>query len=134
MNLVVPAASSAFAAALALLGCALTVRVIMNRVRTNVQAGDGGDARLGQAVRAHANFAEQTPLALLVLVLAEALGAPALAIYVLGAVLVVARLVSAWGLSRSLGATPQRQAGAGLTVLTVVVTSLLVLYRVFIVH
>jgi uncharacterized membrane protein YecN with MAPEG domain len=118
-----------YAAVLGLLACVLTVRVILNRVRTNIQVGDGGDARLAQAIRAHANFAEQAPLALLLIALAETLGAAPVWIYALGGVLVLARLVSAWGLSRSLGATPQRQAGAGLTVAVVALASLLLLYR-----
>jgi hypothetical protein len=130
MNPLVPTISGGFAGLLALFGCALTARVIVNRVRTGIQVGDGGDAGLGQAIRAHANFAEQTPLALVVLVLAETLGAPAMAIYALGSALLVARGISAWGLSRSLGASPQRQAGAGLTLLVIAAASLLLLYRI----
>ena len=53
-------------------------------------------------------------------------GCPAV---LLAAALLVARLASAWGLSHSLGASQGRQAGAGLTILVTVATSLLVLYR-----
>jgi uncharacterized membrane protein YecN with MAPEG domain len=41
--------------------------------------GDAGVAALGQAIRAHTNFAEHTPLALLLRGLAEAFDYPALA-------------------------------------------------------
>jgi uncharacterized membrane protein YecN with MAPEG domain len=129
MSPVVPHVAAIYAAVLGLLACVLTVRVILGRVRTNIQAGDGGDLRLGQSIRAHANFAEQAPLALLVIVLAEMLGVGLPWIHALGGVLVLARLISAWGLSSSLGATPQRQAGAGLTIVVLALASLMVLYR-----
>ena len=130
MSPVVPVVSSLYAVVLALIGVVLTVRVILGRVRTGVQAGDGGDAALGQAIRAHANFTEQVPIALLVLVLLDAAGMNGTVVHALGVVLVVARLISAWGLSRSLGATPQRQAGAGLTALVVTASALLLAWHV----
>jgi uncharacterized membrane protein YecN with MAPEG domain len=129
MSVITPVVSAAYAALLGLLAAALTVRVILNRVKTGIQVSDGGNAPLAQAIRAHANFAEQVPLALLLMVLAEATGTPAGLVHVLGAALVVARLANAWGLSRSLGPTTPRQAGAGLTVLVVAAAALLILYR-----
>ena len=117
-----------------LLAVLLTVRVIMHRVRTAVNAGDGGDAQLAQAIRAHANFVEHAPLALLLLLVSERLGTPALAIAIMGAVLLVARAANAWGLSHSLGPSMARQAGAGLSLLTVTALSLSILYRVLFVH
>jgi uncharacterized membrane protein YecN with MAPEG domain len=130
MTPVFPIVSAGLAAILGLLAVLLVVRVIVTRVRTGVNAGDGGHATLAQAIRAHSNFAEHVPLALLLLAFAEAGGALRWMILVLAAVLLVARLASAWGLSHSLGASQGRQAGAGLTILVTVVTSLLVLYRV----
>jgi uncharacterized membrane protein YecN with MAPEG domain len=129
-----PLASALYAALLGLLAVILTARVIMNRVKTGVQAGDGGNAKLAQAIRAHANLAEQAPMALLLLVLAEVLGTPTLAIHGLGAVLVLARLANAWGLSHSLGPTTPRQAGAGLTVLVVAASALSVGWRLWVVR
>ena len=123
------AVSSVYAAVLGLLAALLTVRVIMARVKTGIQAGDGGNAQLAQAIRAHANLAEQAPLALVLIVLAEAAGVPAGLVHGLGSVLVIGRLSNAWGLSRSLGPTPPRQAGAGLTVLVVTAASALILFR-----
>ena len=130
MSTAISTVGAAYAAVLGLLAAALTVRVILCRVKTGIQAGDGGNALLAQAIRAHSNLVEQAPLALLLIVLAEAAGTPVSMVHVLGAVLVVARLANAWGLSRSLGPTKPRQAGAGLTVLVVVAASLLILFRV----
>ncbi len=129
MSVAAPHLAAVYAAVLGLLAALLTVRVIVNRVRTNIQTGAGADARLGQSIRAHANFAEHAPLALLLIALAEMLGAAPTWIHALGGVLVLARVISAWGLGTSLGATPQRQMGAGLTIAVLVLASLLILYR-----
>ena len=131
MPIIAPTVSAAYAAVLGLLAAVLTVRVILNRVKTGIQAGDGGNAPLARAIRAHANLAEQVPLALLLIVLAEATGTPAGLVHALGGALVVARLASAWGLSRSLGPTTPRQAGAGLTLLVIAAAALLVLWRLW---
>jgi uncharacterized membrane protein YecN with MAPEG domain len=129
MSTTIPTATAAYAAVLGLLAAALTVRVILRRVSTGIQAGDGGNASLAQAIRAHANLAEQAPLALLLIAFAESLGTPTPWVHALGVMLVLARVSSAWGLSRSLGPTQPRQAGAGLTVLVGVAASLLIFYR-----
>jgi len=124
-----PLITAGYAAVLGLLAALLTVRVIVNRVRLRVDAGDGGNPAMAQSIRAHGNLAEHVPLALLLIAFAETAGAPALAVHGLGAALLLARLSSAWGLSRSLGATSTRQSGAGLTVLVTVVASVLILVR-----
>jgi hypothetical protein len=130
----VPITAALYVAIHGLLAVVLTVRVILHRVKSRITAGDGGNAGLAQAIRAHANFAEQVPLALLLIVLAEMLGSPAALIHALGAVLVIARLFNAVGLSRSLGPTMPRQSGAGLTVLVVTAASLAILYRLAVAH
>lgn len=130
----VPTTAAIYAAIHGLLAVVLTVRVILYRVKSRINAGDGGNAGLAQAIRAHANFAEQVPLALLLIVTAEMVGTPAAAIHALGAVLVIARLFNAVGLSRSLGPTMPRQSGAGLTVLVVTAASLTILYRLAVAH
>jgi len=134
MSTAIAPTAAAYAALLGLLAVTLTVRVILGRVKTGVQAGDGGQAQLAQAIRAHANFAEQAPLALLLIVLAEGAGTPTGLVHALGSVLVLARLASAWGLSHSLGPTMPRQAGAGATALVVAAASVLIAYRLFAGH
>ena len=129
MTPVPPLVSSLYAAVFGLLAAWLTARVILGRVRTGIQAGDGGDASLAQAIRAHANFAEQVPLALLLIVLVETTSAATLFVHGFGIALLAGRAINAWGLSHSLGPTTPRQAGAGLTILVVAAASLLLLYR-----
>lgn len=79
-----PVISAFYAALCALLYIWLTFRVVANRGRARVSLGDGGDEGLMKAVRGHANAAEQMPITLIMLALAEMLGAPAVAIHLLG--------------------------------------------------
>jgi uncharacterized membrane protein YecN with MAPEG domain len=120
-----------YAALLGLLGAFLTANVIINRVRASVDAGDGGVARVAQAIRAHGNFTEQAPIALIVIALAEAAGTRPLVVHVLGVALVVARLASAYGLNRSLTQTPPRQVGGGLSVLILAAASVALLLALY---
>ncbi len=130
MNATVPTITALYAALLGLLAAALTINVIVNRVRSKVDAGDGGVARLAQAIRAHANFAEQAPIALIVIAFAEALGTRAFLVHIFGVALVLARLASAIGLNRTLGQSPPRQLGASVTALVVVASSIAVLLAI----
>src|SRR5215831_18627971 len=125
-----PFVSALYVAVLGFLGAGLTINVIVNRVRSKVDAGDGGVGKLAQAIRAHANFAEQAPLALIVIALAEMLGTRPLGVQILGVALVLARLASAIGLNRTLGQSPPRQLGASVTALVVVAASLSILLAI----
>ena len=124
-----PLATALYAAILGLLAVILTVNVIRNRVVLKIDSGDGGNAKMGMVIRAHANFAQHAPLALLLIGIAEAIGTGKTVIHVLGAALVLARLLSAWGLSSVEGPSFGRQAGAGLTVLVLAAASVLILLR-----
>jgi uncharacterized protein len=130
MTPVFPFHTAIYAAILGLLAAVLTTNVIVARVRTKVDIGDGGVAALAQAIRAHANFAEHTPLALLLIGLVEAFGYRSPVVNGLGVVLLAARLLSAWGLNSSLKQTLGRQSGASLTVLVTAVSAALILYAV----
>ena len=128
MTQMFPYATAVYAAVLGLLGAILTVNVIVNRARHNVTQGDGGVPALAQAIRAHCNFAEQVPLALILVGLVEAFGYRSMIIHGLGVVLLIGRLLSAWGLATTLTLSFGRQAGATLTILVVAVASVLILY------
>jgi uncharacterized membrane protein YecN with MAPEG domain len=130
MNATFPMVTALYAAILGLLGAALTVNVIINRVNSRVDVGDGGVAKLGQAIRAQANFVEQAPLALIVIALAEAAGARALVVQILGIALLASRLASAYALNRSLGQSPLRQFGGGTSVLILAAASVVLLLAV----
>lgn len=128
MTPVFPFYTAIYTGILGLLAALLTVNVIVNRVRAKVDIADGGVAALGQAIRAHGNFAEHTPLALLLIGFVEAFGYRSAVINGLAVALLVARLLSAWGLNSSLKQTFGRQSGAGLTILVTVIAAVLILY------
>jgi uncharacterized protein len=106
---------------LGIFGAALAIFVIVQRVHLGVEWGDGGNIVMAQAVRAHANFAELVPLALLAIGAAEIAGTSRLIVIGLVTALIAARVLSALGLSRSLGPSIARQAGASVTILVTII-------------
>ena len=105
------AVTSVYAGLIALLYLYLSLRVIMARFDARVSYGDGGDKVLFKRIRVHSNFAEYAPLALVLLALTEAQGAPALAVHALGLLLLVGRLSHAIGFGRSPQIVPLRRLG-----------------------
>jgi uncharacterized membrane protein YecN with MAPEG domain len=63
-----------FAGCCALLQVALTALVVIRRLQTGVHFLDGGDTPLMRRIRAHGNFSETVPMALLLLGLLELSG------------------------------------------------------------
>ena len=80
-------------------------------------------------MRAHGNFTEYVPLALILMGLIELNGGPPPLLHGLGAALVVGRLLHAWGLSGSVGVSFGRVAGSIATWATIVVGALFALYQ-----
>lgn len=78
----------------------LSIRVIRARRSERVAIGDGENRKLRRAMRVQANFTEYTPLALLLIGCAELQGAPSWNIHLLGAILIAARAVHAFGVGR----------------------------------
>jgi uncharacterized membrane protein YecN with MAPEG domain len=92
--------TSLYAGLIALLFLGLSARVILYRRAKRVSLGDGNDPALLQLMRAQANCAEYAPIGLILLALAEAQGAPPLALHSLGMILLAGRLLHAYGISR----------------------------------
>lgn len=95
-NLVTPI----YASLIALLFVALSVRTLRLRRRFAVAVGPGGEPELERAIRAHGNFAEYVPIALLLIYFLEIGSEQTLWIHVLGASLLIGRMVHAYGISR----------------------------------
>lgn len=117
-----------YAGLVALLFMLCVVQVVRQRLRSGVGLGDGGDPRLLQAIRVHANLAEYAPIVLLLLLLGELNGARPWVLHALGAVFVLSRLAHAWGFSRSAGRSPGRAAGTLGTWVVLVALALLNLW------
>jgi uncharacterized membrane protein YecN with MAPEG domain len=99
-----------FACVLALAQVPITVAGGLHRARTGIQFFDGGDVRLLRLVRAHDNFTETVPIALLAKAAAEAAAAPRSLLVAGGSALVLGRglryatiLSSGFGTGRAVG-------------------------------
>ncbi|GHG60145.1 glutathione S-transferase [Alishewanella longhuensis] len=121
-----------YAALLALLFIILSLAVITKRRQLQVALGSGGHSALERAIRVHANFAEYTPIALILLFLAETNGLAAPWLHVLGSMLVLGRLSHAYGVSQTKEPLQFRVWGMLLTfgVLTLSALAILVLVLV----
>lgn len=109
------APAAAYIAVLTIALVPLTFAVMRLRMVTETGLGDGGHERLAKAIRVHANYAENIPFGLALLLLLALLGSPLWAVHVLGLGLVIGRAAHALGLSRSSGPSPARGAGIMLT-------------------
>lgn len=88
-----------YVALLALMQIGLTLAVVQQRRTQKVSLGtDKGDWHLIRAVRAHGNFTEIVPMAVLVILLAELQGAPLWAVHSLGILLVLGRILHAYAI------------------------------------
>ncbi|MEM9622097.1 MAG: MAPEG family protein [Pseudomonadota bacterium] len=97
-----------YAGVLALLSVLLANYVLYIRLRANVLP----EWQPKAAERVQANFVENVPLALVLLYLVEVAGAMPALIHGCGIVLVVLRVLHAWGLARYQGANYPRLIGA----------------------
>jgi len=117
---VVPTIVPLYAALITFILVILTFRVILLRNRLKVGVGSGGHPSLERAMRAHGNFIEYVPLALILLLLCELNGAASTTLHGLGIALILGRLAHAWGLSTSEGTSAGRAAGIVLTMLVLI--------------
>ncbi len=117
-----------YAGLLGLLLIALSAQVVLARRRFRVGLGHGTEEGMQQAVRVQANFTEYVPLAALLLVLADITGLPEVAVHGAGILLVVSRVLHAFGLSQSPGRSFGRFYGTAGTWLVILALSVWLLY------
>ncbi len=82
-----------YIALLGLIWIPVTLRVGLYRAKNQILIGDGGDAEMLRRIRGQGNFIETVPLAVIMLVMMEVLGASDTWLHALGATLVIARLL-----------------------------------------
>ena len=93
----------------------LAMRVARQRRGSKVGLGTGGDSALERASRIHGNAAENIPIVLILLGLAEACGSSPILLHAIGSALTLGRLLHVWGLMQSSGRSFGRFAGIILT-------------------
>ena len=84
--------SLALAAVFGLLHVIFTLRVGKYRFKSKISLGDGGDRELRNRVRAHGNFIENVPIALLLIFLNDLDGAEDSTLVIMGSILLASRL------------------------------------------
>ncbi len=94
-------ATPVYAALLAILFLVLSVRVARSRKATRILLGTEGDPELLRRVRVQGNCAEYAPLGLLLILIVELQGCPTWWVHGLGVLLLVGRVVHAWGVSQT---------------------------------
>mgnify|MGYP003605015167 CR=1 FL=1 len=105
------------AAAAAILNVWIMIRVSALRVSGKVIHGDGGNAALMKRMRAHANFVENVPLALILIAAIEISAKGGLWLSVWGGVFMLARIAHAFGMDGT-SANKLRMIGTIITMLT----------------
>lgn len=116
--------TSAYAALLAFVFVYLSFRTLSMRRKLSVGIGDGGHAELQRAMRVHANFAEYTPIALILIILQEMQIGPGVSIHILGAALLIGRCLHAYGVSQMKEDLRFRVSGMVLTLIVIISSSL----------
>jgi hypothetical protein len=119
-----------YAAFLGIVFVLLSVRTLRLRRRLQVAVGDGGNALMLRGMRVHGNFAEYVPLGLLLIAGAEVLSAPAVLVHGLGIVLLVGRLVHAFGVSQEVEVFAYRVSGMALTFTCYLVAAAAIIWQV----
>jgi uncharacterized protein len=107
-----------YALPLAAIFLALWFRVSGVRAATKTSFGDGGNVELLRRIRQHGNFVEWAPFVLILMMLAEGMGAPAVYLHVTGALLLIGRIAHPFGLGAiDNAAHPLRYVGNGTNIL-----------------
>lgn len=115
----------------AILLIVLSARVMQLRGKHQVGIGDGGHQDLALAIRVQANFVEYVPVALLLLLCLDLVGDAKWIVHVLGILLLVGRVLHAYGLAQSPGRTFGRAAGIVLTLFVITVGAVLAILGAF---
>lgn len=119
-----------YAGVLALILVVLSLRLVRMRRRLRVGLGSGGNDELQRQVRAHANFCEYVPMALVLMLLLESAGSVTGGVlHGLGIALVAGRILHGFfGVNRHAGTSFGRFWGTFLTWLVILVAGAWLLY------
>ena len=120
-----------YAAILALLFIALSVRTIKTRREHKVAIGDGGEKSILRASRVHANFSEYVPFTILLIAMLEMQSYSDWMIHGLCVALVAARIAHAYGVSQANENFKFRIFGTAMTINIIGICAFLLLAKPF---
>ena len=123
--------TSVYAALLAILFLALSIRVMLERRRAHVSFGEGTSETLKRRIRAQANFTEYAPIALILMALLELQGAGSFMLNAVGLLLLAGRGAHALGIGRVPEDRQLRIAGIVLTILAIILAVIALLAIAF---
>ena len=107
----------------------LSIRVIQGRMgKGRPSLGDGGDPMMQRRIRGHANFAEYVPLTLMLIAFLELNGWPAWVIHLLGANLLLGRILHGYAFAFTREYVMGRSVGIGLTFLVLLIAASLCVF------
>ena len=109
-----------YALPLAAIFLILWFRISSVRAATGISFGDAGNRLLLQRVRQHGNFVEWATFVLILMILAEGMGAPAIYLHISGGLLLLGRIAHPFGLVDGNAAHPLRYVGNGSNILATV--------------
>lgn len=120
-----------YAGLLALFYVGLSLYVVHGRIKYKISLLDGGDKGMARRIRAHANFAEYIPFALILLFFVEYAGGAAWILHALGLSLFAGRLIHALAFGQIFKIPFGRQAGMVLTLTPMIIAALWLLWQGF---
>jgi uncharacterized membrane protein YecN with MAPEG domain len=109
------------AGAAALLHIWLAARVSRLRTAHRISIGDGGNEALVRRMRAHANYAENMPIVLIMIALIELAGGDARILWAAGILFILARILHGFGMDQSY---PSRLRMIGMNCTTILLVGL----------
>ncbi|KUP94646.1 MAPEG family protein [Tritonibacter horizontis] len=119
-----------YALPVAVIYLVLWFRVSAARGSTGVSFGDGGNPMLLQRIRQHSNCAEWSAFVLIMMILAEGMGTPAVWLHISGALLLVGRIVHPFGLTPDTVSHPLRYVGNGTNILAALTALLCICHQI----
>ena len=106
-----------YAVPLALIYLVLWFNIARARAALKISIGHADNTQLHERIRCHGNFVDWVPMVLILMILAESLGADAIYLHVSGALLVFGRAVHPFGLKADNAAHPLRYIGNSTNIL-----------------
>ena len=120
-----------YAALLGLIFLILRTLVTIHRAKSGISILAEEDMVLAEKMRRFGNFVETAPLVLILMGFAEAAGANSLILHAIGGLLLVSRILHPFGLNHKNGAHPLRIASGMMTMGSVLVAIIYILWHTF---